>query len=195
MSGGFPSQRTSNVETFPFHDVVNLSWYPQSSFVRLVSFLSTYHDSVSLIWCIIINVSSISLVFIMIQHLCIQRSRKRTSYRYFSLVGQVTSHLTLVRRMDEQIIIAQMSFINLGQVDIWFRTSADTVLLVRRTSASQISRQPLWHRCINSLITGDVCVSERSSLFIGSGDLLFYWTRGIFGFEDESIGDLLFAGI
>ena len=47
------------------------------------------------------------------------------------------------RPMDEQIIIAQMSFINIGQVRIWFRTSADAMLLVRRTSASQISRQPL----------------------------------------------------
>ena len=47
------------------------------------------------------------------------------------------------RPMDEQIIIAQMSFINIGQVHIWFRTSADAMLLVRRTSASQISRQPL----------------------------------------------------
>ena len=47
------------------------------------------------------------------------------------------------RPMDEQIIIAQMSFINLGQVHIWFRTSADAMILVRRTSASQISRQPL----------------------------------------------------
>ena len=45
--------------------------------------------------------------------------------------------------MDEQMIIAQMSFIHLGQVDIWFWTSADAMLLVRRTSASQISRQPL----------------------------------------------------
>ena len=44
--------------------------------------------------------------------------------------------------MDEQIIIAQMSFINFGQVHIWFRRSADAMLLVRRTSASQISRQP-----------------------------------------------------
>ena len=42
---------------------------------------------------------------------------------------------------DEQII-TQMNFINLGQVHIWFRTSADAMLLVRRTSASQISRQP-----------------------------------------------------
>ena len=47
------------------------------------------------------------------------------------------------RPMDEQIIIAQMSFINLGQVHIWFWTSADAMLLVRRTSVSQISRQPL----------------------------------------------------
>ena len=44
---------------------------------------------------------------------------------------------------DKQIIIAQMNFINLGQVHIWFRTSADAMLLVRRTSASQISWQPL----------------------------------------------------
>ena len=44
------------------------------------------------------------------------------------------------RLMDEQIIIAQVSLINLGQVHIWFRTSADAMLLVRRTSASQISR-------------------------------------------------------
>ena len=36
-----------------------------------------------------------------------------------------------------------MKFINLGQVHIWFRTSADAMLLVRRTSASQISRLPL----------------------------------------------------
>ena len=47
------------------------------------------------------------------------------------------------RPMDEQMIIAQMSFINIGQVHIWFRTSADAMLLVRRTSASQISCQPL----------------------------------------------------
>ena len=47
------------------------------------------------------------------------------------------------RPMDKQIIIAQMSFINLGQIHIWFRTSADAMLLVRRMSASQISRQPL----------------------------------------------------
>ena len=47
------------------------------------------------------------------------------------------------RPMDEQIIIAQMSFINLRQVHIWFRTSADAMLLVRRTSASQIPWQPL----------------------------------------------------
>ena len=45
--------------------------------------------------------------------------------------------------MDEQIIIAQMSFINLGQVHIWFQKSADVMLLVRRMSASQISREPL----------------------------------------------------
>ena len=44
---------------------------------------------------------------------------------------------------DEQIIIVQMNFINLGQVHIWFRTSAGAMLLVRRTSASQISWQPL----------------------------------------------------
>ena len=44
---------------------------------------------------------------------------------------------------DEQIIIAQMNFINLGQVNIWFRTSADAMLLVRKTSASQISWQTL----------------------------------------------------
>ena len=44
--------------------------------------------------------------------------------------------------MDEQII-TQMSFINFGQVHIWFRTSADAMLLVRRRSASQISWQPL----------------------------------------------------
>ena len=71
-----------------------------------------------------------------------QRSLKRTSYSLkhcFSLVGQVADS----RPMDEQIIIAQMSFINLGQVHIWFRTSADAMLLVRRTSASSISRQPL----------------------------------------------------
>ena len=55
--------------------------------------------------------------------------------------------------MDEQIIIAQMSFINIGQVHIWFRTSADAMLLVRRTSASQISRQPLhvcWKICTDT---------------------------------------------
>ena len=46
------------------------------------------------------------------------------------------------RPMDEQIIIAQMSFINLRKVHIWFRTSADAMLLVWRTSASQISWQP-----------------------------------------------------
>ena len=45
-----------------------------------------------------------------------------------------------IRHMDEQIIIAQMSFMNVGQVHIWFRTSADAMLLVRRTSASQVSR-------------------------------------------------------
>ena len=47
------------------------------------------------------------------------------------------------RSMDEQIIIAQMTFIHLGQVDIWFRTSADAMLLVQRTSAPKISWQPL----------------------------------------------------
>ena len=47
------------------------------------------------------------------------------------------------RPMDEEVIIAQMSFIHLGQVDIWFRTSVEAMLLVRRTSAFQISRQPL----------------------------------------------------
>ena len=45
-----------------------------------------------------------------------------------------------------QIIIAQMSFIHLGQVDIWFWTSVDAMLLVQRTSASQISRQPLLNQ-------------------------------------------------
>ena len=44
---------------------------------------------------------------------------------------------------NEQIMIAQINFINLGQVHIWFHTSADAMLLVRETSASQISRQPL----------------------------------------------------
>ena len=47
------------------------------------------------------------------------------------------------RPMDEQITIAPMSFIHMGQADIWFRTSADAMLLVRRTSASQISQQSL----------------------------------------------------
>ena len=46
--------------------------------------------------------------------------------------------------LDEQIIIAQMSFINLGLVHIWFRTRADAMLFFRRMSASQISSQPLW---------------------------------------------------
>ena len=50
--------------------------------------------------------------------------------------------------LDEQIITAQMSFIHLRQVDIWFRTSADAMLLVRRMSASQITRQPLPLICL-----------------------------------------------
>ena len=41
------------------------------------------------------------------------------------------------------MIIAHMSFIHFGQVDIRFRTSVDAMSLVRRTSASQISQQPL----------------------------------------------------
>ena len=84
-----------------------------------------------------------------------QRSPKRTSYspkRYFSLVGQVT--VTWHSSDGRAIIIAQMSFINLGQVHIWFRTSADAMLLVQRTSASQISRQPLYiHKYIYTWLT------------------------------------------
>ena len=61
-----------------------------------------------------------------------------------AILGLSDKWLSLVTRpMDKQIIIAQMSFIHLGQVDIWFWTSVDTILLVRRTSASQISCQPL----------------------------------------------------
>ena len=65
------------------------------------------------------------------------------------------------RPMDEQIIIAQMSFINLGQVHIWFRTSADAMILV---SASQISRQPLVYDWI--ILKG--CHSGYSNLKIYS---------------------------
>ena len=55
------------------------------------------------------------------------------------------------RPMDEQMIISQMSFIHFGQVDIWFRTSVDAMLLVWRTSAPQISRQPLLWRGLNQV--------------------------------------------
>ena len=85
------------------------------------------------------------------------------------------------RPMDEQIIIAQMSFIHLGQVDIWFRTSVDAMLLVRRTSASQISRQPLqWrhnehdgvsnhqpHHCLLKHLFG--CRSKKTSKLLVTG--------------------------
>ena len=46
--------------------------------------------------------------------------------------------------MNEQIIIAQMNFITLGQVDIWFQTSADAIHVTGpKDEYIQISRQPL----------------------------------------------------
>ena len=52
-------------------------------------------------------------------------------------------------------MIAQMNFVNLGQVHIWFRTSADAMLLFWTTSASQIS--PL-----NNSGTRFLCIWVRS---------------------------------
>ena len=66
--------------------------------------------------------------------------------------------------IDEQIIIAQISFIHLGHVDNWFRTSVDTMLLVWRTSACHISRQPLtWH---DFTPTGNMGNDMKNILFI-----------------------------
>ena len=78
------------------------------------------------------------------------------------------------RPMDEQIIIAQMSFIHLGQVDIWFRTSVDAMLLVRRTSASQISRQPLIPRTKGQL-RGKCFHLMTSSMFQDAFNVVLYW--------------------
>ena len=80
------------------------------------------------------------------------------------------------RPMDEQIIIAQMSFINLGQVHIWFWTSADAMLLVRRTSVSQISRQPLpsqWETTLQcNIVYHWLGTCSEWPLIIIAGDIL-----------------------
>ena len=95
----------------------------------------------------------------MIYTVCYNRGhRNRRPIVWSTILALSDKWLSLDTRLkDEQMIIAQMNFVNLEQVHIWFRTSADAMLLFRTTSASQISRQPL-----NNSGTRFLCIWVRS---------------------------------